>query len=218
MPRVVILGAGGHCAVLVDALLALGTPILGIVDGNPEKGDVLGVPIIGDDEWLCQQSVDEVIVVNGVGDIAARQKLFNEFSVKGYRFLSVLSPFAVISPYVTIGEGVQIMAGAVIQPRTLIRSNVIVNTGARVDHDCEIASHSHIAPGAVLCGGVTVGERSHIGAGATLIQNISVGDNSIVAAGAVVVCDVPPSTTVMGVPARSPRWSQSPSFCHRPTP
>ena len=188
---------------LLDVLLPLRAPILGIVAGDSGENEVLGVPILGDDGWLRQQNTSDVILVNGVGDIILRQRLFDDFSARGYRFLNVISPFAVVSPHATIGEGAQIMAGAVIQPRTIIGNNVIVNTGSRVDHDCDIAPHCHIAPGAILCGGVKVDQRSHIGAGATLIQNITVGSHSTVAAGAVVVRDVLPNTIVMGVPAKA---------------
>ena len=41
-----------------------------------------------------------------------------------------------------------------------------------------------------------------IGAGAKVLGSITIGDNSKVAAGAVVLCDVPPNSTAVGVPAR----------------
>ena len=41
-----------------------------------------------------------------------------------------------------------------------------------------------------------------ISAGAKVLGSITIGDNSKVAAGAVVLCDVPPNSTAVGVPAR----------------
>jgi serine O-acetyltransferase len=41
-----------------------------------------------------------------------------------------------------------------------------------------------------------------IGAGAKVLGNIRVGERSRIAAGSVVLSDVPPCTTVAGVPAR----------------
>ena len=64
------------------------------------------------------------------------------------------------------------------------------------------ADHAHIAPGAVLSGGVRVGAGAHIGVGATVRQGISIGEEAIVGAGAVVVRDVAARTTVAGVPAK----------------
>ncbi|MFA5411184.1 MAG: serine O-acetyltransferase EpsC [Candidatus Omnitrophota bacterium] len=48
----------------------------------------------------------------------------------------------------------------------------------------------------------TIGNNVVIGAGAKVLGNISVGDNSYIGANAVVVKDVPPNSTVVGVPGR----------------
>jgi serine O-acetyltransferase len=44
-----------------------------------------------------------------------------------------------------------------------------------------------------------------IGAGAKVLGNIAVGDNSYIGANAVVIKDVPPNSTVVGVPGRITR-------------
>jgi serine O-acetyltransferase len=51
----------------------------------------------------------------------------------------------------------------------------------------------------------TIGSNVVIGAGAKVLGNISVGDNSYVGANAVVIKDVPPNSTVVGVPGRITR-------------
>jgi serine O-acetyltransferase len=48
----------------------------------------------------------------------------------------------------------------------------------------------------------TVGNNVVIGAGAKILGNISIGDNSYIGANAVVIKDVPPNSTVVGVPGR----------------
>jgi serine O-acetyltransferase len=47
-----------------------------------------------------------------------------------------------------------------------------------------------------------IGNNVSITAGAKVIGNVTIGDNSVVGANAVVVKDVPPSCTVVGVPAQ----------------
>ena len=47
-----------------------------------------------------------------------------------------------------------------------------------------------------------IGDHVLIGAGAKILGNITVGCGSRVAAGSVVLKDVPPKTTVAGVPAK----------------
>lgn len=48
----------------------------------------------------------------------------------------------------------------------------------------------------------TIGNNVVIGAGANILGNITIGDNSYVGANAVVIKDVPPNSTVVGVPGR----------------
>ena len=47
-----------------------------------------------------------------------------------------------------------------------------------------------------------MGDDVFIGAGAKVIGPVTIGDGSRVGANAVVVSDVPPHTTVVGIPAR----------------
>ena len=48
----------------------------------------------------------------------------------------------------------------------------------------------------------TVGNNVVVGAGAKVLGNIAIGDNSYIGANAVVIKDIPPNSTVVGVPGR----------------
>ena len=48
----------------------------------------------------------------------------------------------------------------------------------------------------------TIGNNVVIGGGAKVLGNITIGDNSYIGANAVVIKDVPPNSTVVGVPGR----------------
>lgn len=204
---VLILGAGGHAKVLVDALLASSAVIAGIVDPDPALlgTQILGVQVLGGDDLVSEFPQTEILLINGLGSVGlpiGRQKLFQRFKALDYNFATVIHPAAVVAPDVLLGEGTQIMAGAVIQPGTCIGKNVIVNTRASIDHDCTIGDDVHIAPGVTLSGGVVIEDFCHIGTGATVIQGISIGLGSVVGSGALVIKDVSVSVTVVGVPAR----------------
>ena len=207
----IILGAGGHARVIIDALLPSGRAIVGIVDNNPalEGRLIMGVPIIGDDQVVLRQSPQQVELVNGLGAIRSmqpRQSLWDKFKNLGYHFANVTHPAATVALDTQAAEGVQIMAGAVIQIGSHIGVNSIINTKASVDHDCRIGNHVHIAPGATLSGGVCIGDNVHIGTGAVIIQGIRIGHNSVIAAGAVVINNVPDDALVMGVPGKVVRY------------
>jgi len=207
MRPVLVVGAGGHAKVVIDVLLASAVEILGATDSNfKKKGTyILGIPIVGTDEVILQYAPEQVFLVNGIGSVGLstiRIELFNYFKKLGYSFIGAVHPSAIVASEVTLGEGVQIMAGAIIQPGCHIGSNSIVNTGTSVDHDCSIGSHVHLAPRVTLSGGAQIEDRVHVGTGAVLIQGIHICRNSLVGAGAVVLKDVAENTKVFGVPAR----------------
>lgn len=205
---VIILGAGGHSKVLIEALLVSSAVITGIVDPNQilVGANILGVPVLGGDDIVVDEfAPSQIQLVNGLGSVGLpiiRQQLYNKFKGLGYYFATVVHPSAVVASDVVLGEGAQVMAGAVIQPGCSIGINSIINTRASVDHDCIIGDHVHISPGVTLSGGVAVGACSHIGTGATVIQGISISNGCLVAAGAVVTKDISDGAKVRGVPAR----------------
>lgn len=202
-----VLGAGGHARVLIDALQLNGYNIMGLVDNDVDKtgGSILGIPVIGSDAIIYNYPAVEVQLVNGLGSINStvmRERLFRTFKTRGYQFISIIHPSATVARNVQLHEGIQVMAGAVIQTDSYIGENSVINTKVSIDHECMIGSHVHIAPGATLSGGVQVKDGVHIGTGATIIQGVKIGQGSLIAAGAVVVRDVPPGVTVMGVPGK----------------
>lgn len=211
---IIILGAGGHAKVLIDTLQRQSANILGVTDPDPELHgkDVMGIPIIGNDNSILQYGVNDIVLVNGLGKVNRSNKriqIYDTFKKRGYIFTRVIHRSAVISPGAYLAEGVHIMAGAIIQTLATIGVNTIINTRASVDHECIIGDHVHIAPGATISGGVEIGDSVLVGAGATIIQGIHVGASSIVGAGAVVTEDVREGVTVMGIPARVVKTSST---------
>jgi sugar O-acyltransferase (sialic acid O-acetyltransferase NeuD family) len=199
----IVLGGGGHGSVVIDTLIACGAQIVGIVDVRHVH--IEGVTYLGTEEAVLRYATNAVALVNGIGSVGSselRESVFMRFRTQGYSFKTIVHPTATVSTRVTLGDGVQVMAGAIIQPGTTIGDNTIVNTGAIVDHDCQIGAHVHIAPGAVLSGSVSVGDRAHIGTGASVRNGISIGERAIVGVGAAVVRPIETGDTVMGVPAK----------------
>ena len=199
---VIVLGAGGHAVVVISSLRRLGVKILGVTSvAKLETREILGVPVLGGDEEVLTKNPADIVLVNGIGAIEPGQTnrylCAEKMRTLGYQFYTVVDPSAITVPEVSIGEGVQIMAGAVVQPRTSIGADCIINTGVQIDHDCEIGINCHVCPGTILAGHVQVGQGSIIGAGTTVIPGVKIGAGSLIAAGSVIFKDVPSGSRII---------------------
>jgi UDP-perosamine 4-acetyltransferase len=205
---IVGMGAGMHAKSLLDAIHSSSRfEVAGLVDDDPARagGDLLGFPILGPDalQRLRADGVAHAFAgVGGIGDSSGRRRIFERLLAAGFEVPPIVHASAIVSPWVRLGRGAQVLAAAVVNAGAEVGDDVIVNTGAIVEHDCRLAAHAHVAPGARLAGLVTVGEGAHVGIGAIVIEGIRIGDGALVAAGAVVVRDVGEGERVAGVPAR----------------
>ena len=210
MSDIVVVGAGGHAAVLIEAIRRIpGNSIVGLLDHQPDLWgtSLLNVPIIGGDDLLptmksTHQCDSFVVAIGGIRQFAHRRELFRTAKQAGLQPFTVQHPSCARSPSADIADGCQLLTNSVVNACAQTGENVIINTSAIVEHDCTIGAHSHIAPQACLAGGVRIGTETHIGLGAVVRENLSIGDRVIVGAGAVVVADVPNDSVVTGVPAR----------------
>jgi sugar O-acyltransferase (sialic acid O-acetyltransferase NeuD family) len=205
---IVMVGGGGHAAVLFEALSAAEQRrVVGYVASEPSGSGLFGMRYLGADEALLDLPVTErpdlVLGVAGPSSNGRRAALFFRLDRAGFRWRTVRHASAWIAPSAAAGDGLQCLPGAVVNARAALGRNVIVNTRAIVEHDCRLGNHVHIAPGATLCGGVVVDHEAFIGAGAVVIPGIHIGAGACVGAGAVVVRDVAAGVTVAGNPARA---------------
>lgn len=206
--RVLLIGGGGHCKVVISQLKKLTKfEIAGIVD-NYKLIDslVLGIKVIGKDVDLknfYEKGIKyALITVGSVKDNLKRAKLFEIVRKIGYKFSVVISPGALVDTSCIIKEGTVIMPGSIINVDSSIGKNCIINSGAIIEHDCKIGDHCHIAPGAIISGGVEIGDLSFIGAGAIIKQYVKIGKNVTVGVGSVVINDIPDNLVVVGNPAK----------------
>lgn len=199
-----ILGAGGHGAVVADAAMSMNrwSDIRFLDDDTGLGPTVLGIPVagvLGDWRALSREGTEFVVAL---GSNALRQEYLEDIVRQDCVLTKVIHSSAIISPFSELEVGVVVCAGAVINPRVIVDQGAIINTGATIDHDCAIGMAAHISPGANLSGGVSVGVRAWLGIGSSVREGVNIGEDAVVGAGAAVVSDVPAKSTVVGVPAR----------------
>lgn len=202
--RWIVVGAGGHARVVMDALQSTypGQCHFAFVDDDVALHGqmILGQPVLG---AASQFVLPGTCFHVAVGSNSTRGLLYQRLIAAGGVPVAVVHPKAAVSSHADLAAASFVAAQAVIAPAAKIGIGSIVNHGAVVDHDCSVGDFCHIAPGASLAGGVTLGRQVFVGAGARVLPGVFIGDEAVIGAGAVVRADVSPNTTVVGVPARS---------------
>ena len=201
----IVLGAGGHAAVVAEAIVLSGARLAGhLAPAAGTDAHLLG-PWLGDDAGAADLVAQGFGLVPGMGFVdgqgAARRGAWLA-GLPQAGLCSVIHPRAVLSPSARIGAGGFLAAGAVLGSRSTAGPGLILNSGSIVDHDCHLGANCHVATGARVAGGVEIGDDVLIGAGATIRQGLRIGKGAVVGAGAVVLRDVAPAATVVGIPAR----------------
>lgn len=207
MKYVIVIGSGGHAKVILDIIEKSNDKVIGILDKNRMKGEmILGYPVLGSEtEDKEKFRDDKTCFIIGIGNNEKRKKEAELLKLPWY---TAIHPSVQIGKSVEIGEGTVIMANAVINPDVKIGSHCIINTAACIDHDVVIGNYTHISPNAAIAGKSSIGEECHIGIGSSVIDNISICSGVKTGAGAVVPEDISVPGVYVGVPARMVRKRQ----------
>lgn len=200
--RLLVIGAGGHAAVVIEVARAAGfDPVAALDPGG--GADVLGVPIRGGDDLiaavLAEGSVDAAVVA--LGSHGLRRKLGLRIRALDGPMPPVIHPSAIVSASARIGAGTVVMAGAIINARAVIGADCIINTGAIIEHDCVLGDGVHAAPRSVMGGTCRLGDGTLFGIGAVARPGTTIGAGVVVGAGSVVVSSIADGLTVAGNPA-----------------
>ncbi len=207
---VVIIGNGGHASVVCSAIRASGRTVIAATDivAGRQGRIPSDIRVISDEHLLDKYGSSEVELALGVGSTwpnvpsSPWQRITSRFESRGFRFATIIHPFAWVSPDSKIGHGCQIHAGAIVQPGVTVGPFTVLNTRSSVDHDCNVGAYCHLSPGATLSGDIILGEGCHLGTGCAVVQGVELGQGCFVAAGATVVSTHPDYQYLKGTPAR----------------
>ena len=185
----------------VDADLIRQT-FLSILESHPEFGRIFRVDLaaVYDRDPACNRLIDPLLYFKGFHALETQRFSHALWHLGRKDFALYLQSqssrvFSVdIHPAAKIGRGIMFDHG----------------TGIVIGETAEIGDNSSLLHNVTLGGSgkesgdrhPKVGRGVMIGAGAKILGNIVVGDCARIAAGSVVLKDVPPRTTVAGVPAR----------------
>ncbi|MBV9812373.1 MAG: acetyltransferase, partial [Acetobacteraceae bacterium] len=204
--RVLVIGAGGHARVLIEALREAGAEVAGLiapVPKHPAPRRVLGLPILGDDDVLPRLRAEGLsVAVLGIGGNRLRLAIADRLRDLDVTLPPLVHPAAYVAASAVLACGAVVLQRAAVGTQAVIGRAAIVNSGAVIEHDGRLDEAAHVAPGCALAGNVSVGARTLVGVGSAVRPGITIGADVIVGAGSAVVADIPDGAVVGGCPAK----------------
>lgn len=158
------------------------------------------IQAVFDNDPAARSKLEVIFTYSGLHAIWAHRVAHALYKRKFFTLARVISQF---SRFMT---GIEIHPGAKIGKRLFIDHGM----GVVIGETCEIGDDVVIYQGVTL-GGTgkekgkrhpTIGNNVVIGSGAKVLGSFKVGDNSSIGANSVVVREVPPNSTVVGIPGR----------------
>jgi sugar O-acyltransferase (sialic acid O-acetyltransferase NeuD family) len=137
-----------------------------------------------------------------VGSPVFRKKYSEMIERKGGKFISYISPNAVINPNAVIKDGTFIGHNAFISDNVVVGKHSIVHSFCTLGHDVKIGDYVSIESYSFLGGCAEVGELSEIHVRSTILRHKKVGANASVGVSSVVIRNVKDNEHVFGYPAK----------------
>lgn len=209
----VIIGAGTYGEVYLAYLQESGIEIAGFLDDNAELHGhfIKGTPILGGTELLnsLQETSNIEAVYCPLGNNKLRVQLLKKAKELGYQIPNYIHPTVILSPHITIGEGVYILLNAAIMPYVMIENYVMISMNANIAHHSVLKEGTFISTGVNFGASITAHKYSYVGISATIMTGIkSLGESCLIGAGAVVVKDIPERAVAAGVPAKILKYKE----------
>lgn len=161
------------------------------------EGELCGLPVVPFEEIERRYPPGDVKMFVAVGPVQnnrIRAERYLQAKRLGYRFISCVSPRAVVEPGTQIGENCSIGENVVVDCGVRIGDNVRIGTGTVISHHCELGEHCFVGVNCTVLGSVQVGARVLLGAGAVIRDGVRLGESSIVGIGATIVRDTAPES------------------------
>ncbi len=169
-----------------------------VIDDEYHKDAYLmGVPVIKKSQFNHEDG--EVFI--GLADPYIRKEIVMKLP-SATKFATLLHPTALISDWVSIGEGTIVCAGSILTTQITIGKHAHFNLNTTVGHDCVIGDYFTSSPGVNISGNCVIGDNVFLGTNTAVREKTTICDNVIVGMSSSVLKSLDESGVYVGNPAK----------------
>lgn len=158
--------------------------------------------VVNESTFFETYNNEDVECVVAIGEVSIREKIYNLYKSKGYKFINLIDPLSSVSPSAVVNGGAIIFPFVYVAHDAYIGENTILHAHSIIENDCVVGCHSFISLGAFVGAGTKVGNVTFVGPNATIRDKIEIGSYSIIGMGSVVLATVDDEVVMVGNPAR----------------
>jgi NDP-sugar pyrophosphorylase family protein len=202
--NLIFVGGGAFARELLewvsDGGLSKGTCLKGYLAADSDSLAAIELPCLGNARNYRPQENDSFLCA--LLEPAEKLGICRELKERGGAFRSFMYPYNGRPRRNIIGEG------CILSPKTELTGDIVlqdfvtINSFTGLGHDVQVGAGTTIGTHCDITGYVRIGEGVLLQPHVVVLPHIQVGARCRVGAGSVVVRDVPPDTTVWGVPAK----------------
>ena len=205
MKPLILIGGGGHCKSVIEAVESVGREIYGILDQPEHYGtECLGYKVVGNDNDIPKfaDSCEFIVTLGFITDPAPRIRLHRLVEEYGGHFATVIASTAHVSRHAAIDDGTVILHHATVNAGAKIGFGCIINTASNIEHDAVIEDFCHVSTGSMINGDCRIGKSCFIGSGSVVANGVNISNRCVIGAGSLVYKDINIPGIYVGSPAR----------------
>lgn len=204
MEKLIIVGTGGFGKEVAWLAQTIGTfEIVGFLDDAKDKNEIFyGYKILGKIEEAS--NFKEFSFAIAIGSPRTRKHIYNKLTdMKISNFPNLISPNAILSNTIQIGQGNIICSGATLTTDIQLGHFNIINLNSTVGHDCIFHNFITIAPIVAISGNTTLKELVEVGTGSSIRQGLTLAEGSMLGMGGVLTKNIENKNQIfIGNPAK----------------